>query len=194
MRKKKGFTLIELGVVLSIIAVLAIVSTASYDKIMERNKMNKILTDMNIIKTASLAHYRDTGKWPAIKLHNRTNREGFLSNTENYKNWNGPYLESWPKNPINTGKINNIENDEEKNYQLDYFTLPNSTDYALVVEVSLYGLNNQESLRIKLDKLFDNGDGQYSGEFRWVTNNEWPLYIIQINPTGVVNDPYGWAN
>jgi len=65
MIKVKSFTLIELTVVIAIIAVLAAVVVPNAFKAIEKSKITRMTSDLDIIKKASFVHYTDTGQWPA---------------------------------------------------------------------------------------------------------------------------------
>jgi general secretion pathway protein G len=64
-KNNKGFTLVELLVVIAIIGVLAVVAVPALFKNIEKSKVASLETDINAIKSASLAKYADTGAYPA---------------------------------------------------------------------------------------------------------------------------------
>lgn len=184
-RKKgyqKGFTLVELLVVIAIIAILAAIIAPNAFKAIEKSKVSKIVGDCKTIENATLQHYADTGTWPVFDNNGAgtTNNKGFLG-VDGYKpnGWNGPYLERWPKNPFNSGAV---ESDE--NYQLDYRNM-GSAGNNLVVEISLNGVANYDKIRDNLDKSIDGEDGLNSGKIQWVNNNRWITWIIVKNAEGV---------
>lgn len=59
---KKGFTLIELIVVIAIIAVLAAVITPNVFRAIERAQVSRVIADVNAIMTAMQSMRADTGK------------------------------------------------------------------------------------------------------------------------------------
>jgi general secretion pathway protein G len=63
-KNNKGFTLVELLVVIAIIGVLAVVAVPALFKNIEKSKVASLETDINAIKSASLAKYADTGSYP----------------------------------------------------------------------------------------------------------------------------------
>lgn len=85
---KKGFTLIELIVVIAIIAVLGAVIAPNAFKSIEKAKIAATVEDLNSIKTAAGAYFTDTSVWPA-------NTAAFLA-AGGVAGWDGPYLDRWP--------------------------------------------------------------------------------------------------
>jgi general secretion pathway protein G len=85
---KKGFTLIELIVVIAIIAVLGAVIAPNAFKSIEKAKIAATVQDLNSIKTAAAAYFTDTSAWPA-------NSAAFLA-AGGVAGWDGPYLDKWP--------------------------------------------------------------------------------------------------
>jgi len=103
--EEKGFTLIELIVVVAIIAILGAVVTPNILKAIENSRVVAVVADSNVIKNAALAFRADTGSWPesseAVSGDNGENKggdPGFISSE--VAGWDGPYLDRWPeKNP-----------------------------------------------------------------------------------------------
>ena len=62
--KAKGFTLIELAVVLAIIAVLAAVLTPMVMNYTEQGRVARAQADVRTIADAVRLYQRDTGRWP----------------------------------------------------------------------------------------------------------------------------------
>ncbi|MCL5780015.1 MAG: prepilin-type N-terminal cleavage/methylation domain-containing protein [Firmicutes bacterium] len=105
VKNQKGFTLVELLVVIAIIGILAAVIAPNAFKAIKKGKVAAAEADYKAIKAAALNFYTDLGKWSDSKTDGTD--PGFVSNpfsstnsSNDYKNWNGPYLERWPsKNP-----------------------------------------------------------------------------------------------
>jgi len=90
---RKGFTLIEMLVVIAIIAVLAAIVAPSAFKAVDKGKISSAVGNFKSIKTAVMAYYADTGAWPA-DIANTTGR-GLVTN-DSVSGWDGPYLDKWP--------------------------------------------------------------------------------------------------
>ena len=63
--RRRGFTLIELMVVVSIVGILATLATPKVVEAMRRAKAAAILSDLNTIRGAALASFQQTSTYPA---------------------------------------------------------------------------------------------------------------------------------
>ena len=79
----KGFTLIELIVVIAIIGILATIGTSSYSNVLKSSRDTKRKTDMIELKKAILRYNIETGKYPAGPL---TGALQYLSNGDSKTN------------------------------------------------------------------------------------------------------------
>lgn len=60
----RGFTLIELIVVIAIISILAAIVSPNAFKAIEKAKIARLTLDIKNIKTAAMSYYGDVGLWP----------------------------------------------------------------------------------------------------------------------------------
>ena len=65
---KKGFTLIELIVVMAVIAILVTLAVHSFSGYTKRAKMIKLKNDARVISDASDRYYIDHGDWPFLMI------------------------------------------------------------------------------------------------------------------------------
>ena len=86
---KKGFTLIELMVVIAIIGVLSSVLAPQIFKQINKGRQSAVISFYNNLKTATSSYYADTETWPAD-----TNSLTATSSTTT--GWAGPYIDRWP--------------------------------------------------------------------------------------------------
>lgn len=91
---KKGFTLIEILVVISIIAILAGIGISVFSGVQKNNRDQARIRDLQAIKQALELYRSDNGDYPV------TGNVGVgttLTNPSRTK----IYLEAWPADPIN---------------------------------------------------------------------------------------------
>ena len=99
---KKGFTLLELIIVITILAVLAGAMIPLFSTTRRQAQDAKAMADLDAIKSASVMYHYDTRSWP------QAGSSGFLtclvSNTgggcpTTAGGWSGPYLTDWTNDP-----------------------------------------------------------------------------------------------
>ena len=64
-KNNKGFTLVELLVVIAIIGILAIVAVPALFKNIEKGKVADLEADISAIRSATLSYYADNSAYPA---------------------------------------------------------------------------------------------------------------------------------
>jgi len=98
--RKRGFTLIELIVVIAVIGILAAIIAPNAFKAIEKGKIAAAESDYKSIKTGSMSYYADTGQWPADGVTGTTSPNPFMAAPAGVSGWDGPYLEKFPaRNP-----------------------------------------------------------------------------------------------
>jgi len=120
----KGFTLMELMIVIAIIMILAGAIVARVSTGGEKAKIAKATSEMNEIASACRSFYSDTGYWPYANSFNADSDGGLIDKSHithviadsgtatsagsvitTVKNlWKGPYIEAfeWPMDPWKT--------------------------------------------------------------------------------------------
>ena len=67
--KQKGFTLIELMIVVAIIGILAAIAMPQYNKYVARTQVAEAFTLLGPVKQALTLYYQETGKFPGSPEH-----------------------------------------------------------------------------------------------------------------------------
>lgn len=99
MRNERGFTMIEVIVIVAVLAILGGILTPMVIKEIAKSKVTRAAADMEAISTAFTQYYADTGYWPE-KYTGTTDRRTtlrdykcFYVNDKSLTGWDGPYVE-----------------------------------------------------------------------------------------------------
>jgi prepilin-type N-terminal cleavage/methylation domain-containing protein len=65
MRNNKGFTLIEMVVVLAVVAILAAILTPTIARNIQDAKLTRATNEAQVIGAAIASFYKDVGRWPS---------------------------------------------------------------------------------------------------------------------------------
>lgn len=173
--RKRGFTLVELIVVIAIIAVMAAVVSPNAYKAVHKAKIAKTAADMKAIKGALLAYYADTGKFPdpfyyKMGAYGHRNSDcawypfsspPLTANEDNVAGWDGPYLDRVLTSPLSPVYVSGgytypgtywIGGTNCYNQCFD-LNGDGTNDICNAANVQLAGLTLADALA--LDKLFD---------------------------------------
>lgn len=96
---KKGFTLIELMVVIAIIGVLSSVLAPQIFKQINKGRVAAAIAFYNSLKTASASYYSDAEQWPSYTYDfygTTASSCGASGASACPSGWSGPYVDKWP--------------------------------------------------------------------------------------------------
>ena len=103
MRKKSGFTLIEIMVTVGVISLLASLASIAVLKAHRKALQKQTETELNLLSAAVLNMAWDTGRWPNKDSRAATGSTeiwniqpatvGLMATDGTFNNWRGPYYE-----------------------------------------------------------------------------------------------------
>ena len=102
---KKGFTLVELLIVIIIIAVLAAIAIPKFSSSSQRSKESSLRANLKLVRNAIDLFRADTGAYPANMAGLTTSTTSGLNTsaatcTIAATDWRGPYLQAVPVDPV----------------------------------------------------------------------------------------------
>ena len=107
---KKGFTLVELLIVIIIIAVLAAIAIPKFSSSSQRSKESSLRANLKLVRNAIDLFRADTNAYPADMAGLTTSTTSGL-NTAAAKctiaatDWRGPYLQTVPVDPVSGSQM-----------------------------------------------------------------------------------------
>ena len=106
-RRRRGFTLVELLVVIVVLAVLAAIVLPKFMDSSKRSKESALKNDLKILRNSISAFQADTGTYPktfadlaATSAPAKGLDTAGTDATITAGDWHGPYVQEVPKDPI----------------------------------------------------------------------------------------------
>ncbi|MDD3154013.1 MAG: type II secretion system major pseudopilin GspG [Victivallaceae bacterium] len=96
LRRKNAFTLIEMIIVMSILALLASTVTPMYLNYIKKANISAAKTQIKVLEEALTAYRLDVGSYP----DGESGLKALLENVSQNEKWDGPYIQpAVPKDP-----------------------------------------------------------------------------------------------
>jgi prepilin-type N-terminal cleavage/methylation domain-containing protein len=92
---KRGFTLIEMVIVLAVVAILAAILTPTIAKNIEDSKKTKASADVKVIGAAVASFYKDVGVWPGDADGDLDGNDLYALSSSNGQGATGTIWETW---------------------------------------------------------------------------------------------------
>jgi general secretion pathway protein G len=103
----RGFTLVELLVVIVVLAILAAIVLPKFMDSSTRSKESSLKTDLRLLRNSISLFQSDIGKYPNtladLAETDKTKVKGADGAVVSATDWHGPYLGSVPNDPISGG-------------------------------------------------------------------------------------------
>lgn len=103
VNRRRGFSLVELVVVLAILGIVLAVGIPRYNQITESARIRAMAADVALIETATRRYVLDTGERPpsisgvqSFEDYNEESEDIYFEG-DGAEGWYGPYLDHWPE-------------------------------------------------------------------------------------------------
>lgn len=131
----KGFTLLELVVVIAVVAILAVAVAPNFLGQIEQSHVSKTLNDYDTLKKAVLIYHADTASYPSTS-------DDLLTNP-GLSTWQGPYVDRMPSRATYT-------NDLQGNIYLSFTGLSSSVATTTVTHLGDLATLTEEGFDARL--------------------------------------------
>jgi type II secretion system protein G len=157
LKLEKGFTLVELLVVISIIGLLASILFVSLNSAIEKAKIARAVSDIRQIQTAIGIFQYDTGELPGICDYSCTATNDPYLNSLDVPGWNGPYAEIWNRSDPWGGDFGaRCDADIDGDGQIDCGILLNDDRQGTNGDDN--GAQKPYNVMVRIDTILDDGD------------------------------------
>jgi len=108
MKGKRGFTLIEMVVVLAVVAILAAILVPTIERNISDAKIARANNEVQVLAAAMASFYKDVGFWPHYKSYSNEDEVNFLVSADGSEGNNTTY--DWWATPNDTFENQLISN------------------------------------------------------------------------------------
>ena len=183
MKKKKGFTLIEILIAISILAILATIGMSTYSQAQMRGRDAKRKQDLRAVATALELFYQKNKRFPCAGWLNSSSAptswvsDGPVTGVPTCTGTNGPndiltpnFINVLPKDPVNTGTQPWLDGHLVYGYR-GWECAPQA--YVLIAELE----NKNDPDRVELNNRTWCGTMQYFGASNSITSSRYKFII-----------------
>ncbi|MBI5420485.1 MAG: prepilin-type N-terminal cleavage/methylation domain-containing protein [Deltaproteobacteria bacterium] len=128
LRSKKGFTLIELMIVVAIIGILAAIAIPNFLRFQAKSKQSEAKTNLKAIYTAETSYFGENNSYNTFQIINwspvgtsryrytlsnavNANDLGNLTGVTTFDGWGSGATPAWTTNAFSAGAQGNVDND-----------------------------------------------------------------------------------
>lgn len=140
IRRTKGFTLLEMFLVLAVMAAIGFVAARHYTNVSASNKANEVVLAVNHIHAATSAYSQDLGKHPDSVM--ALISSGYLANNYEKSPWGQRYL---------------VGEDKSGKYGITVYNVPSSTLCKMIYNRLKASINPQSGEEVN---YWDDSNGQ----------------------------------
>ncbi len=169
---RAGFSLMEIVIAVSIIAIMAASITPFVNGMIERSKVAKTLTLVDTLRSACSVYHADTGTY-AREYANPAANNRRLSATQTIPGWNGPYLEEMLRHQVSNpfgGNLHLYDTVTANGWVSGFDLDGDGNDDVSGSANMLYLTKVPESAAQRLDRALDGGltgDWRTTGRLRY---------------------------
>ena len=180
--RNRGFTLIELMVVVAVISLLAVTLVPQVSKMVERARVSRTVAELTVIGNATNIYLADVGSYPpTIPDWGRpwgadvglVDRGSVIP--AHLAQWNGPYLKDWPQRTAWGGVVGcGATGAYYIHYPIGWINRDWIADNDYWIHMNPYCARYPPQMAIEIDKVMDDGQAG-SGNMR--LGGGWPEYV-----------------
>ncbi len=181
-RRRAGFSLIELVVTMTILAILVGIVSFRSGSVVEKSKVTKVLQLVDALKTACALHHADTGQY-AYEYTNYTGTHRKLSADQTTTGWTGPYIDG-PLSHNNSNPYGSLHlyNTPTAKSWINGFDVDGDGTTDVTTSANMLWLSGvDEASAVKIDDALDagiNGDWTFTGRVRWSSSSRYMWILI----------------
>lgn len=179
---RSGFSLLEIVIAISVLAILAGVMTLRSGTVIEKGKVQSALETVDVLKKASVMFNADTGRYAREYAGQGVNNR-HLSGAQTFNGWSGPYIESQlPVNANPWGGTTHLYNSVTVGNWIPGFDVDGDGNLDVTSAGNMvYMARCEETAAQKIDAVLDKttpGNWNETGKVRYVSAGQRLLVLV----------------